>query len=466
MKDVIENYLNENAKLTISTDKMAVYLSLSPWAEGEKPEKQDLVSFLGEQNITTGIRLGSIEKMLSEQIFYKNVLVARGREKQDGDDGWLEYMVDVSERGAKPKILEDGSVDYRSVGEIEVIEAGTVIAVYHPATSGVDGLTVYGEETKAKPGKPIPKMAGEGFVVSEDGTVYTSTIRGRVCLKNNKLSVSKVYEVLGDVDYLTGNIDFNGDIIIHGSVSAGMRIRALGSLSINGHVEAAELIAGSDVILKAGMQGAGTGTIFSGGNVEGRFFEQAKISALGSVKANSMLNCTVDAGDSIYVNGRFGAIIGGSVRALKTVSATMYGNVSNVKTDVSVGVDPSITTELSKMHNELRAMEKDCKKLVDAIEKIDLFLQNQASKELLNKKLSLSRILKDKRGELAKLKAKREDWMEKVEMSAHSKIVVDKMMHEGTILHINSASKTIRGESTYNVTWKLVDNEICMTSNL
>ena len=53
-------------------------------------------------------------------------------------------------------------------------------------------------------------MAGDGFTISEDGTTYVSTIRGRVCLKNKKLSVSKVYEVLGDVDYLTGNIDFNG----------------------------------------------------------------------------------------------------------------------------------------------------------------------------------------------------------------------------------------------------------------
>lgn len=466
MKDAIETYLNENAKLTVSTDKMTAYLSLSPWIAGSEPEKQDLITFLNENEITTGVRVGSLDKMLKEKIFYKNVLIARGREKQDGDDGWLEYMVDVSERGAKPKILEDGTVDYRSIGEIEVVEAGTVIAIYHPATSGVDGITVYGEEIKARPGRQLPKMVGEGFVISEDGTTYTSTIRGRVCLKNNKLSVSKIYEVLGDVDYLTGNIDFNGDIIIHGTVAAGMRIRAMGSLSINGHVEAAELIAGGDVILKAGMQGAGTGSIYSGGNVEGRFFEQAKISALGSVVANSMLNCTVEAGDSISVNGRFGAIIGGTVRALNTISATMYGNMSNVKTDVSVGVDPSITTELSKMHNELRVMDKDCKKLEDAIEKIDLFLQTQASKELLNKKLSLSRILKDKRAELMKLKQKREEWMEKLEISARSKIVVDKMMHEGTVLHINSASKTIRGESTYNVTWRLVDNEICMTSNL
>ncbi len=466
MKDIVEDYLNENAKLTISTDRMTAYLSLSPWAEGSAPEKQDLISFLNENEITTGIRAGSIEKMLKEKIFHKNVLIARGREKQDGDDGWLEYMVDVSERGAKPKILEDGTVDYRSIGELEVVEAGTVIAIYHPATSGVDGITVYGEESKARPGRQLPKMAGDGFTISEDGTTYVSTIRGRVCLKNKKLSVSKVYEVLGDVDYLTGNIDFNGDIIIHGAVAAGMRVRALGSLNINGHVEAAELIAGGDIVLKAGMQGAGTGSIYSGGNVEGRFFEQAKISALGSVVANSMLNCTVDAGDSIRVNGRFGAIIGGTVHALNMISATMYGNMSNVKTDVSVGVDPSITTELSKMHSELRVMEKDCKKLTDAIEKIDLFLQTQVSKELLNKKLSLSRILKDKRAEFMKLKQKREEWMEKVEISAHSRIVVDKMMHEGTILHINSASKTIRGESTYNVTWRFVDNEICMTSNL
>ena len=38
----------------------------------------------------------------------------------------------------------------------------------------------------------------------------------------------------------------------------------------------------------------------------------------------SVINCTVDAGDSIRVNGRFGAIIGGTVHALNMISATLH----------------------------------------------------------------------------------------------------------------------------------------------
>lgn len=466
MRDVVEHYLNESAKLTLSSDKMLAYISLMPWMDEEKPDGRDLTDFLEDQKIIEGLQKDNIKKMLEEKIFYQNVLVARGTEKQDGEDGWVEYLVDVNERGNKPKILSDGSVDYRSIGDIEVVEAGTEIARYHPATPGVNGVTVDGEVTKAKPGKQLYKLTGDGFVLAEDGVTYVSTIRGRVCLKNEKLSVSRIYEVPGDVDYLSGNIDFNGDIIVHGSVATGMRIRALGNISIDGHVEAADLIAGGDIVLKAGMQGAGKGTILAGGNVEGRFFEQAKISALGSVVANSMLNCTVDAGDSVRVNGRFGAIIGGYVRALSLVSATMYGNMSNVRTDIAVGVDASILSELAKVDNDLRLVQRDCHKLETAIEKIDVFLKSQVSKEILNKKLTLTRMLKEKRSEEEKLRAKKEEWAEKVEISAHAKIVVDKMMHEGTVLHINSASKTIRGESTYNVTWKVIDDEICMISNI
>jgi hypothetical protein len=466
MRNEIEEYLTENAKVTVSSDRMCAYISLAPWPEDTEPIVRDITEFLEDQKITTGISKINIDRMIDEKIFYQNVMVAQGVEKQDGEDGWLEYTVDVTDRGTKPKILEDGSVDYRSIGDIEVVEPGTVIAIYHPATYGVNGVTVYGEEMKAKPGKQIPKMQGDGYAVSEDGSTYTTTIRGRVFLKDGKLTVSRVYEVFTDVDYLTGNIDFNGDIVVHGAVAAGMRIRALGNLSITGHVEASELIAGGDIMLKAGMQGAGKGTILAGGNVEGRFFEQAKISALGSVTANSMLNCTVDAGDSISVNGRFGAIIGGYLRALNTVSATMFGNMSNVKTDIAVGVDASITSELAKVDSEIRNIEKDCRKLSEAVEKLDLFLKTQASKEILSKKLTIARMMKEKTEEMEKLKVKREEWMEKIEKSAHSKIIVDKMMHEGTVLHINSASKTIRGESTYNVTWKLIDDEICMISNI
>jgi len=466
MRSEIEEYLTENAKVTVSVDHMLAYLSLSPWSEDTKPDVRELVSFLEEQGITTGIEKANLDTLLNEKIFYQNVLIAQGVEMENGKDGWLEYLVDVSEKNQKPTILPDGSVDYSSIGNIEVLEAGTVIAKYHPATTGVNGITVYGEEKKARPGRQLPKMHGEGFTISEDGTTYTTTINGRVFMKNGKLCVSKLYEVAGDVDNTTGNIDFNGDIIVHGTVISGMRIRATGNLTIEGHVEGAELIAGGNIILKTGMQGGGKGTVRAGGDVEGKFFEQVKVATLGTLRANSLLNCTVDAGDSVLITGRFGVIIGGYVRALNLVTATMYGNTSNVRTDIAVGVDSSVSAELAKVDSKIHEIEKDIQKLEAAVNKIDAALKAQMNKELLNKKITLARMLKEKQAEAEPMQRKKRQWMEKIERSAHSKIMVDKMMHEGTVLHINSINKMIRGDATYNVTWKLVDDEMCMVSNI
>ena len=38
MNEVIEDYLNESAKLTISADAMLAYMSLTPWADDEIPD--------------------------------------------------------------------------------------------------------------------------------------------------------------------------------------------------------------------------------------------------------------------------------------------------------------------------------------------------------------------------------------------------------------------------------------------
>lgn len=494
MRDAIEKYLAENATLTISDDHMMAYLSLSPWPSWmEQPTPREVTSWLEEQSIVMGINKLNIQCMLDEKIFYQNVMVAKGIETVDGENGWFEYLIDISEKDTKPKILADGSVDYSSIGKLEVREAGTEIVKYHPATQGTNGVTVYGEERKARHGKQLPKMVGEGYKVQDDGVTYITTIRGRVFMRDGRLVVSRLYEVFGDVDNTTGNIDFNGDVIVYGNVISGMQIRVSGDLTIEGHVEGSELVAAGNIILKTGMQGGGKGIACAGGNIESKFFEQVKISAGGIVKANSLLNCMVDAGDSVIVTGRFGVIIGGYIRALNMVSATMYSNTANVRTEIAVGVNPDMTVKAGKLDQKIEVLEKEIQKLDQAVYQLDIFLKKQMNKEvqskmaasqeskekqdemnavrsrinkdMLNKKIAVNRMLKEKQEELEPIKEKRRILMERLEKSVHSKIVVDKMMHEGTILHINGANKSIRGEATYNVTWKVVDDDMVMVSN-
>lgn len=76
----------------------------------------------------------------------------------------------------------------------------------------------------------------------------------------------------GDVSLTTGDVSFMNDIHIHGNVLTGVTIRSeKGSIVVDGYVEASELHAAKDVVLKNGMQGSGKGKIVAGGSVSGKF---------------------------------------------------------------------------------------------------------------------------------------------------------------------------------------------------
>ena len=96
---------------------------------------------------------------------------------------------------------------------------------------------------------------------------------------NEQLYVTNVMLINGDTDASTGDIHFNGDVIIKGNVHYGYSIYAEGSIIIGGNVEAASLTAGMNIELQSGMQGGGKGTIECLGNVSGKFFEQVRITS-------------------------------------------------------------------------------------------------------------------------------------------------------------------------------------------
>ena len=90
---------------------------------------------------------------------------------------------------------------------------------------------------------------GEGVVLSEDGLTRADQ-PGRPVLENGVLKVLKIYELNKDVDLSTGNIRFNGEIIIRGNVTEQLKVEAFsGGIQIYGMVTQAQIQASRDIVI-------------------------------------------------------------------------------------------------------------------------------------------------------------------------------------------------------------------------
>lgn len=458
------NVTNNRSMVRIGPDMTQAFITLYPPEEGQVYEESDLRDILEQYGVVEGINREALRNILQNKVYLQEVLVAEGIPAVDGKDGEYTFLFNTK-ADTKPKILKDGSVDYTSMGKIEVVGEGQEIVYYTPATPGTDGFNVKGEIIKCHPGRDLPQIKGKGFRVSDDKKVYTAAVTGKVDYQNNRLVVSNLLTIDGDVNHVTGDITFNGDILIRGNVSTGMSVNATGNITVDGHVEAASLESGKDIVLKNGMQGGGRGEIHAGGDVSGKFFEQTTIYAKGSVNANAIMNCQVISEQKVIVSGRMGVLVGGSVNAVEEVDATMIGNMSEVKMTISVGTEKSLYSKLKALEDKIRKNALDIEKITMAIKQINAILERKPQAELSEKKMQLLRTKIERDTQTNSLLESKERIEDVIERSALAKVVVSKSIFRGTTLVINGERKHIESEN-YNVTYCKKNGEIISYPNI
>ena len=209
-------------------------------------------------------------------------------------DARIEYHINFNHE-VKPSILEDGTVDYKNLNMIQNVTKGQILADLIPATEGIPGRTVL-----VKPLQQTWKEAiatnGKNTIISDNKLSLIAGIDGKAELLDGKIHVFAVYEVPGNVDNSTGNIDFVGNVIVNGNVLTGFEIKAGGYVEVRGVVEGASIFAKGDVVLKQGMQGMGKGYIESHGNVVARFIENGTVSAKGDIITEVILHSAISCG--------------------------------------------------------------------------------------------------------------------------------------------------------------------------
>ncbi len=423
-------------KVSIANDNMSATINITPSSSGSLTPP-DVTAYLQTCGVTAGIQYSVIEDMINRGLYYQDIVVAKGADPVNGENGSFEFHVRTSEI-SHPTIRMDGSVDYQSMTMIQSVQKGQKIVTYHPADPGKHGYDVRGREIRCKMGKEQVPLRGTGFEMSPDGLTYYAALEGRVEYTGNKLYVRDVYELRGDLDLVRGRIDFRGDVIVHGNVRTGTMIRASRSITVEGSVEAATLIAGGDIVLKKGMQGGQRARISSGGTVFANFLEFTDVEAKGNIEANVIMNCRISAGRDIIVSGKRGTVVGGIAYAVSSVETTFIGNPAGIKTSVGVGV----SVELEKRHHLLSQKEKAA---IAGIAKADAEISavkdiriNRDPKDVRDAKVAMiqRRKLRDERL-LAHIREELNEIQATMEVGDHSVVRVQNTVFPGSAIKID-----------------------------
>lgn len=394
----------------ITEDCMEAYMTVPPTGTLENYTVEYLTDVLYLNHVKIGILSENLQKIVDYNLYNREVLVAKGAEAVDGEDGYFEYLFETN-LSQKPIMLEDGTVDYKNIKMIELVEPGQKIAIYHPGTAGTNGYNLAAQFKLAKHGAELPPLKGTGFERLGDGVTYCATVGGKITEVNNRVNIFPVHELFGDVDLSTGNIEFNGDVIVHGNVLEGMSIKAAGTITIDKIVESSYIDGKKGVILRGGVLGKNGSKIRSKGNITAQFFEYADVKTDGDIEADSFLDCRVYAGGRIKLSGKKGCIVGGSTHAVRGVEAREVGNMAGANTEVSVGVHQNTFGRLSTIERETKDDERQLQRIEEGLIQFETIMQQKGLSfrndprrmALVKEKVRLSALIAGRREEIENL---------------------------------------------------------------
>ncbi|MCM3782934.1 FapA family protein [Neobacillus mesonae] len=440
-------------KVLFSADQSSAVLDIIRQEEFEITAAQ-LQAFLAEQGVIYGIHNDTLQEIANRPTAFYNQkpVVATGDEPVSGTDGVIEFISNLNDNGERrPLETEDGRVDYKEITQLSNVTKGQLIAIRKPAEPGTPGKSVKGEVIPYRPGKEARFKPGKNVVVNAEGDAMYAALDGLVTpTEKDRINVFPVYEVNGDVDYNTGNIDFVGTIVIRGNVLTGFKVKAAGDIRVVGGVEGAELFAGGSIHVTGGIIGYNKGFIHAGVDVKSSFIQDANVEARNNIYVTqSIMHSNIRAGSQCICEGTKGLIVGGIIQAGEKVSARTVGNTMSTVTTIEVGVIPELRNELAQLRNELKAQTDNIDKTVKALHLLDqMAAVGQLSEDKLSMRLKLQVTHQSSLRELAEVKERILDIERTLENTATASVDVFKTIYGGSKIVIGRYTRFVKDTAT------------------
>ncbi len=345
--DVQEKTFDQYLELIVSKDYIKAWLHKKKEIDKEIVNPATILDFLRDSQISYGIVDDKIIKEWLDKPYNKDdkILIAKGKDCVPGKEGKITYnfKTDYANPG---KILEDGSIDFRERGEVPFVKKGDLLASLQPFQEGIIGISLTGSEI---PVDEIidPLFSSEsGTILSEDSLSIIADADGQphVDVMGN-VTVNEELVINDHVDFKTGNIHFEGNIIVKGIIKEGFVVKGI-SLTAK-EIQGATIELSGDLNVSDGITNADIKTV---GNIYTKFINNCRIYGYGDFIVQKEI---IDS--SMWLSGSCqvptGHVIASDISAKQGIEAKNIGTHSSQPPVLRVGLDDHI----DKLEKQIQA---------------------------------------------------------------------------------------------------------------
>ncbi|MBP2631389.1 MAG: hypothetical protein H6Q70_2017 [Firmicutes bacterium] len=407
----------------------------------------ELLKKLKDAGVVYGID-ESILETLTQTRLAKNVICARATEPITGENAYLKYFFDIESQG-RPAEQEDGRVDFKNTNNFLCVEKSELLVEKIPATAGIPGIDVLGNPIPARAGKDVTMPAGKNVTVVDNCRLF-STIDGHLNVYAGKrIDVIPVIVIEGDVDYNTGNIDFKGSVVVHGTIQPDFCVKAGGNVEVSGCIYGGTVEA-NKIIVHNGIQGMNRGVVKAHERLVAGFIENANVYCDSDIIVSDfIMNSSVCAGCRVVIEGGRGVLRGGRIAAGEGIRAVTIGNKSGIVTELEVSINPFFRDELLSLRAEIKKDEVLYEELQRSLE----YIRRQGLETLTAKKRELYKKNEEEFEAIPERIAENRERMKNIENVLRSvkpgRIRVSDAIYPGTKMSIGPSIKVLKETIQY-----------------
>jgi len=428
--------LASRISVVVADDEMSAAVTISAPSRGASPPTvEDVAVQLAAAGVTFGVDRAEISRILMESLYAQEITVARGREPVYGRSRKVEYRFQTT-RGKPYLEMPFGRINLKELSFIDNRNAGDLLAILLPPVAAQDGSTVTGTSIAASRDDTVVQIpAGENTQFNADQSELYAAIDGNVRLRDGLIIVEPVVEV-DDVDYSTGNIHFDGSVVVTGHVADGFIVEAGGTIQVGKGVGRATLRAGENILLTTGMNGNDEGLLECGGNLFARYLESCTVRCKGNVFVEeAIMHSLISAWGHCILNGRRAECIAGEALVGGSFWCRKLGNIYDAPTSVSIGTPPELYEEYRTGHRRLYQLEEQIDLLGNKLQRLSTAMQEgRRDPKILTAHAQLESDLAQAMEEAATLRKRQPKLREQLVPSTESVVVAEEVIYNGAVI--------------------------------